>query len=55
MSWTASQEVYDQLKVSGKPIVSHITGQPSHAEAAAKKGATGTIASGVSKFKPIQV
>lgn len=55
ISWDASKETYDQLLLSGKPIVSHITGWTNQAQAAAAKGATGTIASGVKNFKTIQV
>lgn len=55
ITWDASKETYDQLLLAGKPIVSHITGWPNQAQAAAAKGATGTIASGVKNFKTIQV
>lgn len=55
ITWDASKETYDQLKLAGKPIVSHITGWQNQAEAAAAKGAVGTIASGVKNFKIIQV
>lgn len=55
ITWDATKETYDQLLLAGKPIVSHITGWPNQAQAAAAKGATGTIASGVKNFKTIQV
>lgn len=55
ITWDASVDTYDQLKASGKPIVSHITRWPNHAKAAADKGATGTIASAITNFKSIQV
>ena len=55
ITWDASVDTYNQLKASGKPIVSHITRWANHAQTAADKGATGTIASGVSNFKSIQV
>lgn len=55
MTWNASKETYDELKATGKPIVSHITSWTNHAQAAAALGASGTIASNIKNFKTIQV
>ena len=55
ITWNASKDTYDQLKATGKPIVSHITAWTNHAQAAAALGAIGTIASNVKNFKTIQV
>lgn len=55
MSWDASADIWKTLTDTGKPVVSHITSIKAQIDAAAAKGARGSIVSAVSTVLSIQV
>jgi hypothetical protein len=53
MEYNASQAIWDEAKLLGKPIVAHIVPSQAGYDAAILKGAIGAQVSGVDNVKPI--